>query len=135
MTRLLLGLALALVPAIFLSPASLPGTEKITEHPIIKPLPEVINKSGTYYKFNAHKFRIKTEEGKQEKEIRGKYWEFVYNTTKEVFILYILENYKAAALEKGGTILFEDDRYVVFTLPTPEGGTLWVEVYAGWNDR
>jgi hypothetical protein len=70
----------------------------------------------------------------QDKEIRGKYWEYSYHTTDDVSGLYILENYKAAALEKGGTILGEERERLVFTLPTPEGGTLWVEVYRnGWN--
>lgn len=108
--------------------------KQVPDHPVIKPLPEVKKKDGTYHKFNAHKFRIKTEEGEQEKEIRGKYWEYNYYTTDDVSGLYILENYKAAALEKGGSILYEGKERLVFTLPTPEGGTLWVEVYRnGWN--
>jgi len=108
--------------------------KKVEDHPVIKPLPEVTRKEGVFHKFNAHKFRIKTEEGHQEKEIRGKYWEYSYHTTDDVSGLYILENYKAAALEKGGTILCDEKERLVFTLPTPEGGTLWVEVYRnGWN--
>lgn len=135
MTRQLLRFVLAVTLAVLLTP--LPGQaaeKKITEHPVIKPLPEAIKKGGTYRKFDAHEFRIKTEEGYQEKEIRGKYWEFKYGTPEDVSPLYILENYKAAALEKGGTIIYEDGTQVVFTLPTPEGGTLWVEANThGWK--
>ncbi len=109
----------------------LAAAEKVLEHPVIKPLPEVTEKSGKYHKFDAHRFRVKTETGHEEKEIRGKYWEFRYYTTKEASRLYVLENYKAAAQEKGGTILYENSDRVVFTLPTPEGGTLWVEVNHG----
>lgn len=105
--------------------------EKVLEHPVIKPLPEVTEKKGEYHKFDAHKFRVKTEAGQEEKEIRGKYWEFRYYTTEDVSRLYVLENYKAAALEKGGAIRYEDKDLLVFTLSTPEGGTLWVEVNHG----
>ena len=136
MTRQLLRFVLAVTLAVLLTP--LPGQaakKEITEHPIIKPLPEVTEKSGKYHKFDAHKFRIKTEEGYQEKEIRGKYWEFEYYTTEDASRLYVLENYKAAALEKSGTILYEEEDRVVFTLPTPEGDTLWVEVNHGGGKR
>ena len=135
MTRQLLKFVLALTLAVLLTPLPSQAAEKkITEHPIIKPLPEVNKKYGTYRKFDAHEFRIKTDEGYQEKEIRGKYWEFEYGTPEDVSPLYILENYKAAALEKGGTVVYEDKHQVVFTLSTPEGGTLWVEANThGWE--
>lgn len=127
MARQLFCLALV----VLLAPASVLAAEKITDHPIIKPLPEVTEKHGKYHKFDAHEFRIKTDDGYQDKEIRGKYWEFRYYTTEDASRLYVLENYKAAALEKDGTILYEDSGRVVFTLPTPEGETLWVEVNHG----
>lgn len=135
MTRRLLILTLAVALAVLLAPfAGSASEKKVTEHPVVKPLPEVVRKDGTYRKFDAHKFRIKTEEGYQEKEIRGKYWHLVYYTTSDVSGLYILENYKAAALEKGGTILYEDRAQLIFTLPTAEGGLLWVDVDRdNWN--
>jgi OOP family OmpA-OmpF porin len=125
-------MAAALALAILLSPVM--ALAAVQDHPVIKPLPEVISKSGEYHKFDAHKFRVGKKDKFTEKEIRGKYWEFRY-PTKETSGLYILENYKEAALEKGGAIVYEDDRQVVFTLPTPEGGTLWAEVNRnGWDD-
>ncbi len=125
-----LGLAVLLL----LGGGPAPAQQKVQDHPVIKPLPEVTKKDGVFRKFDAHKFRIKTEEGYQDKEIRGKYWEYSYHTTPEVSGLYILENYKAAALEKGGSLLYEGEERLVFTLTTPEGGTLWVEVFRnGWD--
>lgn len=129
-----LALATGLAVLLLLSGGPAPAQKKVEDHPVIKPLPEVTRKDGVYRKFAAHKFRIKTEEGHQDKEIRGKYWEYSYYTTADVSGLYILENYKAAALEKGGSVLYEGEERLVFTLPGTDGGTLWVEVYRnGWD--
>jgi len=133
--RVIALLAALAVFLVLVSGTAVRAQKKVPDHPVIKPLPEVNRKEGVFHKFNAHKFRIKTEEGDQDKEIRGKYWEYSYYTTDDVSGLYILENYKAAAQEKGGSILYEGKERLVFTLPTPEGGTLWVEVYRnGWNN-
>ena len=43
----------------------------------------------------------------------------------------IAENFKAAALEKGGTILYEVGGTLTFTLPMKNGGTIWAYVSAG----
>jgi outer membrane protein OmpA-like peptidoglycan-associated protein len=109
--------------------------KKVEDHPIIKPMPEVIKKSGEYKRFEAHKFPIKKEDGsKEEKEVRGQFWHFSYTTKPEISGLEILESYKQAALEKNGQILYEDEARLVFTLATPEGGTLWVHVDRnGWD--
>jgi OOP family OmpA-OmpF porin len=110
--------------------------KRVQDHPIIKPLPEVIKKQGEYKRFEAHNFPIKKEEGSEEKEVRGEYWYFDYQTKPEISGLEILENYKQAALEKNGQILYEDRRQLVFTLPTPEGDTLWAHVNNhGWDAR
>ena len=47
-------------------------------------------------------------------------------------ILEYRENYKQAALEKGGTILFEEQGYLTFNLPGDDGSTTWCEVHI-WN--
>jgi outer membrane protein OmpA-like peptidoglycan-associated protein len=110
--------------------------KEVQDHPVIKPLPDVIEKEGEYKRFDAHKFRVQKEGGYEKKEVRGEYWEFEYRTKPEISGLEILENYKRAALEKNGKILYESQKEVVFTLPSPEGGTLWVEVNThGWDAR
>jgi OOP family OmpA-OmpF porin len=125
--------ATALVLAILLSPVATPAA--VQDHPVIKPLPEVVRKSGKFQKYGAHKFRVGEKKKYTEKEVKGKFWELHYHTKKGTSGLYILENYKAAALEKGGTIVYEDKARVVFTLPTSTGGTLWTEVNRnGWNN-
>lgn len=124
--------ATALALAILLSPVA--TLAAVQDHPVIKPLPEVIKKGGKFHKFDAHKFRVREKNKVIKKEVRGKYWKFNYHTKKGISNLYILENYKEAALEKGGTIVYEDKARVVFTLPTSTGGTLWAEVYRnGWK--
>lgn len=110
--------------------------KKVEEHPVIKPLPDVIEKEGEYKRFDAHTFRVKKEDGYEKKEVRGEYWSLEYHTKPEISGLEILENYKQAALEKNGKILYESKKEVVFTLPSEDGGTLWVVVDThGWDAR
>jgi OmpA-OmpF porin, OOP family len=129
-------LAVLLVLLLIAAASEVLAQKKVEEHPVIKPLPEVTKKSGDYKRYDAHQFRIKTEKGHEEKEVRGRYWWLRYDTKPEISGLEILENYKQAALEKNGQILYEDKGQITFTLATPEGGTLWVQVYRnGWENH
>jgi OOP family OmpA-OmpF porin len=124
LTCMLLALCLALLSA----PAAFSAAPP--DHPVIKPLPEVIEKRGEFKRFEAHKFRVSTGDKYEEKEVRGKYWYFTYWTKPEISRLEILENYKQAALEKNGQIIYEGKDELMFTLGTPEGGILWVHLQA-----
>jgi len=112
------------------------------EHPLIRPWPgSELEPTCKYNNFNEHAFRVTDEKtGKTlKKTVQGKFWSLKY-------ILYdanrgwdathsVLEyrmNYKQAALEKGGTVLFEDQGYLTFTLPGDDGSTTWCEVHI-WN--
>ncbi|MBW1991701.1 MAG: OmpA family protein [Deltaproteobacteria bacterium] len=134
--RLVFKVGLAVLAAFLLIQAAdhTPAQAKVKDHPIIKPLPSVIKKSGEYKRFDAFTFRVKKGEGYEEKKVKGKFWHFTYETREDVSGLEILENYRSAALEKGGKILYEDESQLVFTLPTPQGNTLWVQVDRnGWD--
>ncbi len=124
-------------PFLMLSVSLALAQKKVEDHPIIKPLPEVLKKEGEYKRFEAHKFPVKAGEGEtEEREVRGEYWYFDYHTKPEISGLEILESYKQAALEKNGQLLYETRKELVFTLPTPEGETLWVHVNNhGWDAR
>jgi len=110
--------------------------KKVEDHPAIKPLPAVVKQEeGKYKRFEAHKFPVKIGEKREgKKEVRGEYWYFFYQTKPEISPLEIIENYKQAALEKNGQILFDEDKQLVFTLDQPDGVTLWVHVNPnGWD--
>ncbi len=74
------------------------------------------------------------------KPVRGRFWKLTYflrdatgrNNDKTHAPLEYIENYKQAALEKGGEILFEDQSYLTFTLPNEDGGRTWCEMHI-WN--
>ena len=121
-------MALALCLMFLAAPAAFSG--KAPNHPVIKPMPEATQDEGEFKRFSAHKFRVSTGDKYEEKEVRGKYWYFRYDTKPEISSLEIVENYKQAALEKNGQILYDYDDELIFTLATPEGGILWVHLIA-----
>ena len=69
---------------------------------------------------------------------KGRHWKLVYvirteqgDTDQRVSRTEILENLKAAALEKGGEILYERrNGKMTFTLPMENGGAIWAYVSA-----
>lgn len=112
------------------------------EHPLIRPWPgSELEPNCIYNNFNEYTFMVTdVKTGKSvKKTVQGKFWRLTY-------ILYdanrkwdashsVLEyrmNYKQAALEKGGTILYENQGYLTFTLPGDDGSTTWCEVQI-WN--
>ena len=57
-------------------------------------------------------------------EVRTPSGERVRNISK----LEFFENYKAAALERGGKVVFEDQGQMVLTIPREDGGITWCRV-------
>lgn len=111
------------------------------EHPLIRPYPGsvLIKNKCQHKKFDQFQFRVpgkkKTKAGK--KTVKGEYWKLYYQALdsngkmrKDISAVEFLENYKAAALEKGGKIIWEDRRNVVFTLPRSDGGITWCQARA-----
>jgi len=111
----------------------------ITEHSLIRPYPGSVlaENMSKYQKFNSYDFKYMDEQtGKREnKTIKGKYWFLLYEVrtpsgdrVTDISALEYLENYRQAALENGGKVVFEDRGSLVFTLPRDDGGTTWCEV-------
>jgi outer membrane protein OmpA-like peptidoglycan-associated protein len=112
------------------------------EHPLIRPFPgsELMPK-GDYQNFSEYSFWVTdSKTGKRSKKpVRGKFWKLTYRLYDSQgkwdgshSILEYRENYKQAALEKDGTILYENQGYLTFTLPRDDGSTTWCEVHI-WN--
>ncbi|MBN2565804.1 MAG: OmpA family protein [Candidatus Eisenbacteria bacterium] len=116
----------------------------VQEHPLVRPFPgSILSPGGSYEDYSEYTFNvIDPETGKRvKKTVQGKYWKLTYglkdatgrNADKTHSTLEYKENYKQAALEQGGEVLFDDGGYVTFTLPGEGGaGKTWVEVHI-WN--
>jgi outer membrane protein OmpA-like peptidoglycan-associated protein len=130
------------VTAVVLGAVLPAGAEDVTEHPLIRPFPGSVldQRLCTHQTFNAFKFPVmNSETGKaEEKTVKGEYRKLVYNLFKEdgqpnkdVSPLEFFENFKAAALAKGGEVKWEHPvRGLVFTLPREDGGVTWCKVEA-----
>lgn len=118
------------------------AAEKSLEHPLIRPFPgsELMPKP-VFQDFAEFPFIVANPQtGKQEKKlVQGKFWKLTYrlfdskgNWDGSHSILEYRQNYKEAALEQGGNILFEEGGYLTFTLPSDTGGKTWCQVHI-WN--
>lgn len=117
-----------------------PGYPKeVKEHPMIRPFPgSVLAKNmSKYHKFDAHTFYVKNEKtGKREKRtVKGEYYQLLYEVrtksgdrVKGLSTVEFFENYKTAAIQKGGKTVFEDRGQIVLTIPREDGGTTWCRV-------
>ena len=95
------------------------SAQDIPEHPIIKPFPNSVlaKNMSKYNKFDEFEFVVldKGTKKKNKVKVKGKYWKLLYEVrtpggerVKDISTVEFFENYKNAAIEKGGEILFED---------------------------
>ena len=110
------------------------------DHGVIKPMPRshLVAAQSRFKNFASYMFIVK--QGKKTKKVKkeGKYWGLRYliknadgRVDRSVGMEEIVRNYKVAALEKGGDILYDSGSSVTFTLPRKDGGTTWAYLSAG----
>jgi outer membrane protein OmpA-like peptidoglycan-associated protein len=145
MRKCMIGIVLtaALVLALSAAPVL---SQKVQEHPIIKAFPGFTfdPEESEYKDFNAYSFRVynpKTDDIDL-KQVKGKYWRLYYaaydsegNRREDISQFEVAENFKNAALEKGGTILFDDTESgnLSFNIPLENGNTLWGFLEVAWS--
>ncbi|TVQ71114.1 MAG: OmpA family protein, partial [Balneolaceae bacterium] len=106
---------------------------------LIRPFPGTVfdHARSVHQQFSEFDFRVGTPPRDYEtRNIRGEYRSlryYLYNhdgtPNRDVSQLEYFENFKAAALQKGGSILWEDRHYgLVFTVPRDDGGLTWCRV-------
>jgi hypothetical protein len=113
--------------------------QEVTEHPLIRPFPGSTfdERRSEEFSFGEYEFRTGTPPRDYTTEtVRGvkrilRY--FLYDAdgtpNRAVSQVEYFENYKAAALERGGTVKWEDRHYgLVFTIPREDGGITWCHV-------
>ncbi len=119
-------------------PASAVGGDD--EHGVIKPMPRshLVAAQSRVKNFASYPFRVQKGKRTEKVEKKGKYWHFRYlikdargKVDRSIAREEIVQNYKKAALEKGGRILFEAVYQLTFTLPRQDGGTTWAYLSAG----
>lgn len=110
--------------------------KEVKEHPLIRPFPgSVFDKNlSKYQKFNKFDFWVKNKKtnARETVNVKGEYYYLLYEVrtgsgdrVKDISKTEYFENYRTAAEEKGGKVVYEDQVYMVFTLPKSDGGTTW----------
>ena len=116
--------------------------QETKEHPLIRPFPgSKLDPGAKHMNFDEYTFRVTDPQTQKtvKKTVRGKSWKLTYrlydaqgNWDGSHSIVEYRENYKQAAQEKGGEILYENQGMLTFTLPGDDGSTTWCEVNI-WN--
>ena len=112
---------------------------EIPEHPFIRPFSNSVlaENMSKYINFDSYKFYAINEETQKREEVlvKGKKWQLLYEVrtssgerVQNISALEFFENYKAAALEMGGKVVYEDVGQIVFTIPREDGGMTWCRV-------
>jgi OOP family OmpA-OmpF porin len=111
----------------------------IPEHPVIKPFPgSVLAESmSKYQNFNEFEFTIMNKETnkKEKKKVQGKYWQLLYEVrtpdgerVRDISKIEFFQNFKNAAMEAGGEIIYQDAIYLQFRIPKDDGGYSWCQI-------
>ncbi len=112
---------------------------KASDHPVIKPMPgsHLVQGQSQMRNFASHRFDIQEGKRKSKVEKKGKYWHLRYRikdangkVDRNVSWEEIVQNYKEAALEKGGEIHAEKSYIMSFSLPRNDGGRTWARLVA-----
>lgn len=113
--------------------------QNVKEHSLIRPFPGSVlaENMSKYSKFDAYEFYYFDEATKKrgKKTVQGEYWRLLYEVrtpsgdrVRTISKLEFFENYRTAAEEKGGRVVFEDVGQMVLTIPRDDGGITWLRV-------
>lgn len=119
-------------------------SQEIPEHSIIKPFPNSVlaENMSKYNKFDQFEFFMQNKKTKKGEKInvKGQYWKLLYEVrkpngerVKDISTVEFLENYKNAALEKGGEVLWEDRGVLDIRIPREDGGNTYCQVIPSAN--
>ncbi len=131
----------AFIAVMILAAGYLPASaQEVTEHPLIRPFPGSVFDQGRSEQLNFSEYEFRTGTPPRDytsQAVRGEYRSLRYRLYNEdgspnttVSQVEYFENFKKAALERGGTIKWEDRVYgLVFTIPREDGGITWCRVH------
>jgi len=132
---------IAFLVLIFFVTGTVPGSSQaVTEHSLIRPFPGSVldERRAEYLNHGEYEFRAGEGRNYDVHTIMGEYRSLRYilsnddgSLNRDISQLEYFENFKAAALGKGGEIKWEDRHYgLVFTIPREDGGITWCRVTA-----
>jgi outer membrane protein OmpA-like peptidoglycan-associated protein len=131
-----------LAACILLSMPAIAGAQA-EDHPVIERYPgsTLLENDYVHRNYDSMELYVTVEGETTTKIVKGEYWEILYEIYDEsgdkddsISGLEIAENYKNAALEKGGEILYDAGDVFTFSIPMANGNTCWVyfEAGGGW---
>jgi outer membrane protein OmpA-like peptidoglycan-associated protein len=110
-------------------------------HPVIKAMPGYTLKLRSSKKQDYSSLKLRIKETREQIEVKGVYWELRYEKLDEngapikgISGLEILDNYSAAVLEKGGSVLNRGGNYLHFSVPRSDGGTTYGSLQTAHSD-
>jgi len=112
----------------------------IEEHPVIKPMPrsELLASQSSVKNFDSFTFTFRKDRKTERVTKKGRHWHLRYQikgsdgkVDRTISREEIVENYKSATLEKGGTIIAESVYILTFSLPRGDGSETWARLVAG----
>lgn len=126
---------------LFLAAGALPAiSQEVTEHPLIRPFPGAVFDEGRseYQNYGSYEFRDGMGRNYEVQTIMGEYRSLRYHLyhdngspNRDVSQIEYFENFKAAVLDMGGEIKWEDRHYgLVFTISRDDGGMTWCRLTA-----
>ncbi len=131
---------LSFLAALFITAFTAPvPAQDVTEHPLIRPYPGSVLDKGRSEQLNFGEYEFRTGTPPRNyttQTVRGEYRSLRYflyhangSVNRDVSQVEYFENFKKAAIERGGTVKWEDQHYgLVFTIPRDDGGITWCRV-------
>ena len=113
--------------------------KEVPEHSFIRPFPNSVLATAIskHDSFNSYEFYFmnETTNKREKKLVKGEYWRLIYEVrtasgdrVKNISKLEFFENYKAAAEQRGGKVVFQDAVQMILTIPRDDGGITWLRV-------
>lgn len=118
--------------------------KEVPEHSFIRPFPDSVlaTNISKHDNFNSYEFYYmnETTNKREKKLVKGEYWRLIYEVrtasgdrVQNISKLEFFENYKAAAEQRGGKVVFENAVQLILTIPRDDGGITWLRVAGAAN--
>jgi len=118
--------------------------KEVPEHAFVRPFPGSILATALskHQNFDSYEFYYMNESiNKREKKlVKGEYWRLLYEVrtasgdrVQNISKLEFFENYKAAAEQRGGKVVFQDAAQMILTIPRDDGGITWLRIAGSAN--
>ena len=130
-----------LIFVVFITPVQ---AKEVPEHSFVRPFPGSILATALskHQNFDSYEFYYmnETTNKREKKLVKGEYWRLLYEVrtasgdrVQNISKLEFFENYKAAAEQRGGKVIFQDAAQMILTIPRDDGGITWLRIAGSAN--